>query len=202
MNIIDKAHTDRLISETSLVNCENSFSRATMDAGINFALNLINHNSRNENGIFDPPINSKHLAGEGNYHQYSKTLLNGGDGNNLCNNFITSSSCSGIDCTGTSLNRSSYEVSNMMSLELKVGELNQEETEWLRKTGKKMKDDGQENITGVQLSVAYLKQFKGYKREAKVLADAWGRYFSNQKSSKSPWYRDYSEKRKKKSLIT
>ena len=52
-----------------------------MDFGINFALNLINHNGKkNFNDDFDPPQNALHLAGDENFYQYSPLLYGNQDG--------------------------------------------------------------------------------------------------------------------------
>ena len=51
-----------------------------MDVGVNFALNLINHNAVNIQGKFDPPPNARHLVGETNFNQYSPLLYGNMDG--------------------------------------------------------------------------------------------------------------------------
>ena len=86
--------------------------------------------------------------------------------------------------------------SNMLSIStVKSGPLEEEELIWLRAKGKQLKEEGVENITGIMLSVAYLKQFKIYKRNGTDLATAWQKYFKNQKDTPSAWYRTFSQNR-------
>ena len=71
-------------------------------------------------------------------------------------------------------------------------DLTTDEETFIINTGKNMKMNGQQ-VNGANLSTSYCRHYLLWKRDSRVLADKWQKWFRNQKKSKTGWYKEYKK---------